>query len=97
MQLSRADIDARHADDAALKKTIRETAGRRADIEPVQAVDGNLKMVERALELLATAGDEARRLIDNQHRIFGKRLRGLADDRVRAGADLAGEDEGLGD
>ena len=97
MKLGRSDVDARHADDAALQEAVGEAAGRRTDVETVQAFDRNLEMVERPFELLATAGDEARRLIDDQHRIFGKRLRRLVNDRVRARANLAGEDEGLGD
>ena len=97
MELGRTDINASHAHHAALQQTVRKAAGRSTDVEPVQAFDGNLEMVERTFELLATARDEARRLIDGEQGVFRKRLRGLVDDAVRTGTHFAAENQGLGD
>src|SRR5205823_8269645 len=66
VELSVTDVERDHASDAALQQHVREAAGRRSDVESVDALDGDRELVERMCELLAAARDEARRPLDDE-------------------------------
>ena len=57
-----------------MQEAIGKPAGGSADIEAVEASDLDLKMRQRCIDLLSSARNETRRLIDGQERILGKRL-----------------------
>ena len=66
MQLPVADVDRDHAGNAVLEQTVGEAAGGRADVDRVATVELDLEPLERVGELLAAAGDEARRPVDRK-------------------------------
>ncbi len=70
VQLSFADVDGVDAQDAALQQAVGEPAGRRSDIERNEARHVEAEIVQRALELLASARDEAWTGFDGDDRVL---------------------------
>ena len=66
VQLPVADVERDHVRGAVLQQAVGEAAGRGADVEAVEARDGDGERFERVLELLAAAGDVARRPLDRE-------------------------------
>src|SRR5688572_17100668 len=66
VQLAEANVNARRAGGAGLKRTVGETAGRGTDVEQVCAVEVDGKFLEVGRQLFAAAADEAGRLVDCQ-------------------------------
>ena len=61
VELPVADVERDHARRAALEQDVGEAAGRRADVEAVEARGVDAEHVERVRELLAAARDVGRR------------------------------------
>ena len=83
-ELAIADIDRDHRDGAALKQAIRETSGRRPDVEASQTADVESKGIERARKLRAPSRYE--RVIGDAHDdigVLGDKCSGLVDARAR--------------
>jgi hypothetical protein len=59
-------------------------------------VEADGKLLEEGIELLASAADEAGAMVHGEGGVLGEKLPGLGDDSVGSGADLAGENQGLG-
>ena len=85
MELAVAHVDRHDPRRAPLEQAVGEAAGRRAEVEAVEAGHVEAHGVERVGELLPAAGDEARRRLDRQ-------LRVLVD--LRAGLRVAGHEPG---
>ena len=64
VQLPVADVERDHARRAALQEHVGEPAGRRADVEAVEAGDVDPERVERVRELVPGARDVRRRCVD---------------------------------
>src|SRR5579859_5512729 len=81
---------------AMLQQAVGEASGRGADIEAGAAFDGNGPMLERSLELEATAADVALLFSqDANGNLVGKREARLVD-LLLGNQDPAGEDERAG-
>lgn len=95
VELGTADIDADDGGGAGLEGAIGETAGGSADVEHVGVGQGEREVVEETLKFLATAGDEARGLLNDEFEIGGEFFARFVEARG-AVEDAAGHDEGLG-
>ena len=91
MQLPIPDVDRGDTACPGLQQTVCESAGRCADVGAVAPGDIDAERVERVLQLLASARDEARRLLHLQVDVVPQLLAGF-----RVTPDTAGEDERLG-
>ena len=90
MELPVSDVDRDDARGTGLEEAVREASRRRADVGAVASRDVDVQRVERVLELLATARDEARRSLDFQHDVVRDLLT-----RLVVTADEPGEHERL--
>ena len=90
MQLPVADVERDHARRAALQEDVGEPAGRRTDVEAVEAGDVEPERVERVRELVPRARDVRRRRVDVQLDRLVELLAGL-----RVTGDATGHDERL--
>jgi hypothetical protein len=93
VQLAVAHVDGHHLACAALEQAVGEAAGRCAGVEGAPAVDVDGEPVERGIELLPAAPDEARRRseqLDGLRRVdLPRRLGGnRAVDEDAAGGDV---------
>ena len=66
IELTVADVHCDHPGRAALEQAVREATGRRPDIDAVEAGDVEPQNGEGVVELLPSARDEARRLLDRE-------------------------------
>jgi hypothetical protein len=68
VQLPAADIERDHPSRTALEQNVRESAGRRADVQRITSGRIDPELVERMRELVAAARDVPRRLLDDELR-----------------------------
>ena len=71
VELAVADVDGDHARDPVLEQVVGEAARRRPHVDRVAPVELDVVLLERVRELLATAGDEARPLLDRELGVVG--------------------------
>ena len=90
MELAVADVDRDDARRTGLEQAVREPARRGADVGAVAARDVDGERVERVLQLLAAARDEARRPLDVELGVLGDLLA-----RLVVAGDEPGEHERL--
>jgi hypothetical protein len=97
MELGLTDVDAGDLGSATLEEAVGEAASRGPHVQRSQTRGIETEALERTFELFPTARDETGRLFDKEGGVGRQLLRGLSHEAVGAGADLAGNDQGLGE
>ena len=94
MQLPPAHVDGVHPQCAALEERVGESAGGGAQVDADAPLDRQAELVQRLLQLEASARDVSQRFLDPQLQRRVEQLAGLLHPMI-AGDDAPGEDQRL--